>query len=95
VLEYIGEIKDSAIHDTNLVAELHTRYQNWHRAARVRLDGWAEQCPEFVSDMQELLAERLILSVEIKALERDMADGSIPHATGEAMLADLRGLSEP
>ncbi len=90
VKSLIQEMKDSDIHDPHLVAELEERYGKWHQSALDRLDGWAEQYPDFVGDMQELLAERLILSVEADILAREIENGSIAHTLGSAMLAELR-----
>ena len=86
----IHEISESGIHDHALVDELKQRYERWHQSALDRLDGWAEQYPDFVGDMQELLAERLILSVEADVLTQEVENGAIAHAMGEAMLAELR-----
>jgi len=55
-----------------------------------RLDGWAEQYPEFVEEMQELLAERMILSVEADVLEKEIENGAVSHSLGNTMLEELR-----
>ena len=77
VKNLIHEIEDSEVHDPPLVVELKHRYERWHQSALDRLDGWAEQYPDFVGDMQQLLAERLILSVEADVLTREMENGLI------------------
>jgi monovalent cation:H+ antiporter, CPA1 family len=90
VTNLIHDISESGVHDPALVDELKQRYKKWHQSALDRLDGWAEQYPDFVGDMQELLAERLILSVEADVLAQEVENGSIAHTMGEAMLAELR-----
>ena len=86
----IMDIEAAGSHDQTLVLDLSAQYRMWQGSARRRLDGWAREHPAFVEAMQELLAERLILTVEFEALKRDIESGSIPHGVRDEMLAELR-----
>ncbi|MCB2107821.1 MAG: cation:proton antiporter [Rhodobacteraceae bacterium] len=90
ILAFIGELKEAGSYNSEIISELEARYRQWNVGARERLDSWAAQFPQFVEDMQELLAERLILAVEIDIVSQDMDSGLIPHSAGHGMLDALR-----
>ena len=73
----------------DLVAEVRVLYEGWRDSARGRIDGLAEQFPEFVDAMQERLAERLVILAEREIIEAQVQSGSIPQAVAEAMLKEL------
>ncbi|MBT3396247.1 MAG: cyclic nucleotide-binding domain-containing protein, partial [Alphaproteobacteria bacterium] len=89
VLEDLDNFAFAESTPADLVAEVRVLYEGWRDSARGRIDGLAEQFPEFVDAMQERLAERLVILAEREIIEAQVQSGSIPQAVAEAMLKEL------
>ena len=85
VIETFDELLESGSANDELVNEVLDLYRSWLEAATRQIDTTAEQFPEFVSAMQEQLADRLIVHAQSEAIEEEAESGSIPHGVAHHM----------
>jgi len=74
---------------TGVVGEVQARYAAWRDEAQRHMDAVAEQFPEFVHAVQELLAERLVVHAQRETIEQETRAGMIPDGVGHALLDQL------
>jgi CPA1 family monovalent cation:H+ antiporter len=72
-----------------VVAILRHQYQQQYETAQHALDQIAEQFPEFLSDMQERLARRLLLVAEAETIVQQAEHGTLPAPVAERMEEDV------
>lgn len=89
VLGQLPEIGRTADVSDHLLRQVRERYQGWRDQARQRLDETAELFPEFVGDMQERLAGRLLVHAEREVIEHELHAGSLPLGVAESLLGEL------
>ncbi len=89
VLTYLDELAEENAARPEIIEEVRAFYLFWHENARSRMDLTAEQFPEFVTSMQEQLAERLVLHAEREAIEEKAHAGTIPPGVAETMLEEM------
>ncbi|NVK42521.1 MAG: cation:proton antiporter [Oceanospirillaceae bacterium] len=85
VLERFDELVETESISARVAAEVRDQYVGWYDLARSQLDQMAEQFPEFVSDMQERLGQRLILLAEVEAIDEQLERGTLPAGIAEAL----------
>ena len=89
VLEDLEELERTGAVRPEILEEVRAYYQYWYESARARLDQTAELFPEFVSAMQDRLADRLALHAEKEAIEEKAHAGIIPHGVANVMLEEM------
>ncbi|MFC6673894.1 cation:proton antiporter [Marinobacterium aestuariivivens] len=96
VLERFDELVETESISPAVASEVRDQYVGWYDGARTQLDQMAEQFPEFVSDMQERLGQRLILLAEVEAIDEQLERGTLPAGIAESleheMARNLRAL---
>jgi len=85
VLNHLTELADSAAIHPEIIDEVSKYFKEWREFTREHLATIAEQFPEFVTIMQERLAERLVLHVELDAIQDQVTRGAIPQSVAESM----------
>jgi len=89
LLDHLDEIcQHEAIHE-DVIDKVRKHYKQWQAKAREHLDNIAAQFPEFVTDMQTRLAERLFIHAERSAVIEQVKTGMLPKGVGEVMLQEL------
>ena len=98
VLDEIPRIEKHYPRSPEAMEELRGLYSRWHEAARSRLDAVAQQFPEYVQKVQELMVMRLCLQAEeatIQELERlEVLPEREARAVREQLRNHLRRLRE-
>lgn len=87
VLEHLR----TAEYNAELIAPIVASFDDWHQTSKKRLDGIAEQFPEFVREMQQRLADRLVLVAELDAVHEQKTAGTIPTGVAENMIEEIQG----
>ncbi|GAB4224093.1 MAG: hypothetical protein Tsb005_20690 [Gammaproteobacteria bacterium] len=72
-----------------LVSEVLDKFKQWHATTQIHLNNFAEQFPEFVTGVQERLAERLVLLAEQQALNEQARTGVLPPSVAQQMKLEL------
>ncbi|MFN3235241.1 MAG: cation:proton antiporter [Gammaproteobacteria bacterium] len=88
-IKHIKMLEIAEHKDFELLKQVEEYFQYSHDLAKKRLDAIAEQFPEFVLDMQERLAQRLVLHEEVEGLDHQIASGIIPSESAKMMKARL------
>lgn len=98
-LAHIDELAQLESTPEAAVEQVRIYYARQYAESRVELDQFAEQFPEFVTAMQERLAQRMLLIAESDALHEEAAHGTIPEGVleqiEERIEHDLRRLRTP
>jgi CPA1 family monovalent cation:H+ antiporter len=89
VLAQLPEIGRTADVDADLLRKTGELYEGWRDQAQNRLDQTAELFPEFVGDMQERLAGRLLVHAEREVIEHELHAGSLSVGVAEGLLGEL------
>jgi len=86
VLAQLPDIGRTADVHGDLMERMVEIYEGWRDQAQQRLDETAELFPEFVGDMQERLAGRLLVHAEREVIERELQAGGLPFGVAEGLL---------
>jgi CPA1 family monovalent cation:H+ antiporter len=89
VLASLDQLADEERIPDRVVDEARQYYAYWNEGARRRLDATAEQFPEFVTAMQERLAERLALQAEREVIESKAREGAISAGVADRLLSEM------
>ena len=89
VLKSLDEVIKHTPARAEVVKEVYDTYKCWNVSAINRIDAIAEQFPEFVSAMQQRLAERMLIHAEREAIEEKERNGTISHGVAKAILEKL------
>lgn len=89
VLHHLSAIEASEPGKKAVVNYVRGYFKTWNTKTQALMDSITEQFPEFVTAMQERLAERLVLQAEFTAISEQQHEGSIPHSVAEILLQDL------
>lgn len=89
VLTQLPEIGRTADVHGDLMERMSEVYSGWRDQTQQRLDETAELFPEFVGDMQERLAGRLLVHAEREVIEHELHAGSLPQGVAEGLLGEL------
>ena len=79
VLDVFDDLIATETSRTQLLQEVRECYQKWHKSSTGLIDSTAAQFPEFVTAMQERLADRLVLNAARQTIGKAAQAGSIPH----------------
>jgi hypothetical protein len=74
-----------------VVDSLRRQYQLQHDTARHTLDLLAERYPDWITDMQERLARRLLLGAEVDAIAQQAEHGTLPEPAAERLAEAVAG----
>jgi CPA1 family monovalent cation:H+ antiporter len=91
-LYILARLDDLARHQgtrPQIVEKVRSHYRRWHDSARARIDSTTEQFTEFVTTMQEQLADRLLLHAEREAIAEQAQAGFLPAGMAQTMIAEL------
>jgi CPA1 family monovalent cation:H+ antiporter len=92
-LDTLGRVAATPQH---VVETLRRKYQQQYDTARYTLDQIAAHFPDWITDMQERLAGRLLLDAEADAVSRQAEGGTLPAPVAErlreAIAGELRSL---
>jgi len=72
-----------------IIDRLRRRFQNKYETAQHALDQIAEQFPEFINDMQERLARRLLLVVEAESIAQQAEHGTLSSPVAKRMEEEI------
>jgi CPA1 family monovalent cation:H+ antiporter len=89
VMKSLEEIMKHTPARADVVREVYNTYERWNESARDQIDAIAEQFSEFVSSMQQRLAERMLIHAEREAIEEKERNGTISHGVAKAILEKL------
>ncbi len=89
ILSRLDEIASRHQIRPHIVEKIRSHYRRWHDSARARIDNTTEHFAEFVTAMQEKLAERLILHAQREALSEQAQAGFLPAGLAYAMIDEL------
>ena len=89
VLAYLCDLASAEYVRTGLVEAVKEQYDKWRVGSTERRDQIAEQFPEFVSAMQELVAERMAVRAQQDSIERSARSGMIPRGIADTILEDF------
>ena len=96
VLDMLDTLARVAATPQYIVDMLRHQYQHQYETAQHGLDQIAEHFPDLINDMQERLAQRLLLGAEAEAIAQQAAHGTLPEPVAErlaeAIAHELRGL---
>src|SRR5262249_25967064 len=73
-----------------IVDKMRRQYHERSEAARQNLDRIAEQHPDFVSDLQELLGQKLLILARAEAVNGQAARGTISAEVAEVLLRKIK-----
>ncbi len=76
--------------NAEVIAPIIATFEDWHQTSKMRLDGIAEQFPEFVRGMQQRLADRLVLHAELDAIHKQGNAGTIPAGVAENLIEEIQ-----
>lgn len=85
VLDVFDDLIATETSRTQLLQEVRECYQKWHKSSADLIDSTAAQFPEFVTAMQERLADRLVLNAARQTIGKAAQAGSIPHGVAHHM----------
>ena len=89
VLSQLDEIGHAAEVEPEIIERVRRDYEGWREQARRRLDETAELFPEFVADMQERLAGRLLVHAEREVIEHERHAGGLTEGAALSLLSEL------
>jgi monovalent cation:H+ antiporter, CPA1 family len=93
MLDTLGRVAATPLH---VVDMLRHRYQEQYDRAQRTLDQLADHFPDWITDMQERLARRLLLGAEADAIAQQAEHGTLPapvaERLAEAIGEELHGL---
>ena len=89
VIDSLRELRQAEAVSATLFETVTSAYERRAGSARVQLDEWAAQFPEFVIAMQERLAARLLLRVERDSIAERMHNALLPHGMGDDLLEEI------
>jgi len=75
----------------SVVDGLRHRYQERYDAAQRTLDLIAERYPDWITDMQERLARRVLLNAEADAIAQQAEHGTLPAPVAERLAGEIAG----
>lgn len=90
VLEEIPRIEKHYPKSPEAMEELRGLYSRWHETARSRLDAVAQQFPEYVQKVQELMVMRLCLQAEEETISELERLEVLPEREARAVREQLR-----
>ena len=90
VLDEIPRIEKHYPKSPEALEELRGLYSRWHETARSRLDAVAQQFPEYVQKVQELMVMRLCLQAEEETISELERLGVLPEREARAVREQLR-----
>ncbi|HUF12551.1 MAG TPA: cation:proton antiporter [Longimicrobiales bacterium] len=90
VLDEIPRIEKHYPKSPEALEELRGLYSRWHETARSRLDAVAQQFPEYVQKVQELMVMRLCLQAEEKTIQELERLEVLPEREARAVREQLR-----
>jgi CPA1 family monovalent cation:H+ antiporter len=85
VLDMLDTLGRVAAAPPHVVDVLRRKYQQRYKAAQHTLDQIAEHFPEWMTDMQERLAGRVLLGAEADAIARQAERGTLPAPAAERL----------
>lgn len=98
-LDELDHLVESGEVPEAVVDRVRETYEGWREASADRLDGMAEQFPEFVEVMQRRQALRLVLDEQRQVVDDEESDGLLPSGAADDIrqrlareTAPLRGL---
>ncbi|MEE3372090.1 MAG: cation:proton antiporter [Planctomycetota bacterium] len=89
VLDVFDDLIATETSRTQLLQEVREWYQKWHKSSADLIDSTAAQFPEFVTAMQERLADRLVLNAARQTIGKAAQAGSIPHGVAHHMQSQM------
>ena len=89
VLDVFDDLIATETSRTQLLQEVRECYQKWHKSSADLIDSTAAQFPEFVTAMQERLADRLVLNAARQTIGKAAQAGSIPHGVAHHMQSQM------
>jgi len=89
VLSHLDEIAQQPTLHPQLVEKIRSQYRRWHDSARARIDKTTEQFFEFVTTVQENLAERLILHAQRETIVEQTHRGFLPEGVAHHLIEEL------
>jgi len=88
-LQHLDDVEKTQIAHESLIKIVSTFYQNLQKTLQKRIDSIAEQFPEFVTAMQQRLAERLILHTRRDSIRKQAQAGTIPASVAETSIKEI------
>jgi CPA1 family monovalent cation:H+ antiporter len=85
VLDMLDTLGRVAATPQSVVDSLRRQYQKQHDTARHTLDLIAERYPDWITDVQERLARRLLLGAEADAIAQQAEHGTLPEPVAERL----------
>jgi CPA1 family monovalent cation:H+ antiporter len=85
VLDMLDTLGRVAATPQHVVERLGQQYQQQYDRAQHALDQMAEHFPEWITDMQERLARRLLLGAEADAIAQQVQHGTLPASVAERL----------
>lgn len=88
-IEYLNDMIYSESQDVKFATEVRDRFMNWQEELQFRIDAITEQFPEFVTAMQNRLANRMVLQAEYDAITKQAASGTLPADVAKVIQDEL------
>ena len=85
ILDMLDTLARVAATPQYIVDMLRHQYQHRYEMAQHVLDQIAEHFPDLINDMQERLAQRLLLGAEAEAIAQQAAHGTLPEPVAERL----------
>src|SRR3990167_3009847 len=99
VLNHLNELEKIESFKQEAIDVVKNRFKSWLTATTHYLDEITAQFPEFVNDMQQRLAQRLLLLAKYHAVMHQVKEGLLPQGIADALiqkyLIKIRKLSKP
>ena len=89
LLDDIDKLAQAHSTPPEIVGEVRTMYVAQQTGAREEMDATAAQFPEFVTNMQERLAQRLLTLAQTDTIQEKAAAGAVPAGIADDLLRTL------
>src|SRR5262249_30170870 len=89
VLDMLDTLSGIAATPAAVVDALRRLYQQRYDTAQHTLDQIAERYPDWITDMQERLARRVLLNTEADAIAQQVEHGTLPPPVGERLAGSI------
>jgi len=86
VLNHLDEIAKLEYIKSDATQEVREQFRHWLTTTTKYLDNMTEQFPEFVHDMQQRLAKRLLLQAKYESVARQAQQGLLPAGVADVII---------
>jgi CPA1 family monovalent cation:H+ antiporter len=86
VINYLDSLKNDEVFSRETMDSVREQFQLWRKVTRQYLDDIAEEFPEFVSDMQKRLAERILLHAKQEVIQKNADQGLLPKGIADQLI---------